>query len=65
MFWAVVPLVQRGVVLLVVGGGSDGPELEVDADWGVEVFGWTIGGGGGMMGVDSGSIEVEVFDCMI
>ena len=63
MFWAVVPLVQKGEVLVV--GGWDVSELDGDAGRGVEVFDCTIGGEGGMMGVEIGSVEVEVFDCVI
>ena len=58
MFWVVVPLVQIGVVLLVVngwgvcgfGGGGGGGEIEL--------FEGTIGGEGGGMEVDTGGVEV-------
>ena len=62
MFWVVVPLVQRGVVLLVVdgwgicdfgvdgGGGGGGGEIEL--------FERTIGGEGGGIDMDTGGVEV-------
>lgn len=54
MFWVVVPLVQRGVVLLVVngwGGGSGGGGE-------IELFEGTIGGEGGGVEMDTGGVEV-------
>ncbi len=37
----------------------------MDAGSEVEVLGCSKDGGGGGMGVDTGGIEIEVFDCII
>ena len=62
MFSAVVPLLQRGVVLLI--RGWDVEEFDVDGG-GIEIAGCNGGDGGGDIGVDTGAIEVEVFNCAI
>lgn len=61
MFWVVVPFVQGGVVLLVVGGwGFCGFGVDDCGGGGgeIELFERTIGGEGGGMEMDTGGVEV-------
>ena len=52
-FLVVVPLMQRGGVLLTAGWDVE----EID------VAGCNVGGASGVMGVDTGDIGLEVFNC--
>ena len=68
MFLAVVPLLQRGVVLLIRGWDVEEFDVDGGSDGGggrTEIASCNGGGGGGGMGVDTGAIEVEVFNCAI